>query len=117
MKVRPGVAAVLAGQALSADEPARAHSPEDARIVDSGLDALYHSDYDGARKIFDDAVAAHPGDPALSLGSAIEAWWRMENDFADPGSPEAKRFLDADKRAIDDARRASDKGGDAEAFT
>src|SRR3569832_2007722 len=113
MKVRSGVAAVLAGLVLSA-VPARALSPEDEKLVDSGLDALYHSDYDGARKIFDDAVAAHPGDPALSLGSAIEAWWRMENDFAAPGRPEAKRFIDADKRAIDDARRASDKGGDAE---
>src|SRR3569832_2892077 len=117
MTLRRGVPAILALVLLGASAPARALSPEDEKIVDAGLDALYHSDYDGAQKIFDDAVAAQPGDPALSLGSAIEAWWRMETDFADPGSPEAKRFLDADKRAIDDARRASDMGGDAEAFT
>jgi len=116
MKARFGVLAVLAALLLGA-APARALTPEDEKIVDAGLDAMYRSDYDGARKIFDEAVAAHPGDPALSLCSAIESWWVMENDFDPPGSPEAKRFLDADKRAIDDAKRAADKGGDAEAFT
>lgn len=116
MTIRRGVPAILAASVLLAAVPARALSPEDEKIVDSGLDALYHSDYDGAEKIFDDAVAARRGDPALSLGATIAAWWRMENDFAPPGSPEEKRFLETNKRAIDDAKRASDKGGDAEAF-
>ncbi|HXT00279.1 MAG TPA: hypothetical protein VN915_06365 [Elusimicrobiota bacterium] len=117
MRLRLGVSALLTALLLWAAVPARALSPEDEKIVDSGLDAMYRSDYDGARKIFDEAVAARPGDPALSLCSAIEAWWVMESDFALAGSPQAKRFLDNDKRAIDDAKRASDKGGDAEAFT
>lgn len=123
MILRRGVPALLALLLLGASVPARAISPEDEKIVDTGLDALYHSDYDGAQKIFDDAVAAHPGDPALSLGATIAAWWRMENDFADPGSPEEKRFLESNKRAIadakravDDAKRASDKTRQAEAY-
>lgn len=117
MRLRRGGPAILTALVLWAAVPARAISPEDEKLVDSGLDALYHSDYDGAQKIFDDAVAARPGDPALSLGAAIAAWWRMENDFAPAGSPEAKSFLDADKRAIDDAKRVADKAKDAEAFT
>lgn len=106
----------LAAAALLAAAPARALSADDQKIVDSGLDALYHSDYDGSDAIFEKAVAEHPGDPALSLCDAISKWWRLENDFAPPGSPEEKRFLAADEKAIDDAKRASDKGNDAEAF-
>jgi tetratricopeptide (TPR) repeat protein len=112
---RPGfaVAAVLL---LWRASPARALSVEDQKIVDAGLDALYHGDYDASDKIFEKAAAEHPGDPALSLGDAISKWWRMENDFAPPGSPEEKKFLDADAKAIDDGKRASAKGNDAEAF-
>lgn len=116
MILRRGGLALLAALVLWTAVPARALSPEDQKIVDSGLDAMYRSDYDGAEKIFSEAIAAHPGDPALSLCGAISAWWRVENDFAPPGSEEEKRFLEADRRAIDDAKRATAKGRDAEAF-
>lgn len=108
--------AFAAAVLLGASVPARALTEADRKVVEAGLDALYRGDGDGAEKIFEDAVAERPGDPALSLGDAIAAWWRMENDFAPEGSPEAKRFLDADSRAIADAKRATAKGDDAEAF-
>lgn len=116
MRLQRSGAVLLAVAVLGSAIPARALLPEDEKIVDAGLDRLYHSDYDGAQKIFDGGVVSRPGDPVLSLCGAIAAWWRMENDFAPPGSEEEKRFLDADNRAIDDAKRASAKGGDAEAF-
>ncbi|MBI3553036.1 MAG: hypothetical protein HY077_11025 [Elusimicrobia bacterium] len=101
---------------LAAAVPARALTDEDQKVVDRGLDALYRGDYDGSERIFDEAVKAHPGDPALSLGYAIAAWWRMENDFAPAGSDEEKRFLGAVARAIEDAERATAKRDDAEAL-
>lgn len=113
IRVRLALAAALV---IGAAAPARSLSDADRKTVDLGLDALYHSDYDGAEKIFEGAVADRPGDPAMSLGGAIAAWWRMENDFAPAGSAEEKRFLAADARAIEDAKRASAKGDDAEAF-
>ena len=95
--------------------PARAFTDEDLKVIDRGLDALYRSDYDGSEKIFAEALKDRPGDPPLSLGYAVATWWRMENDFAPPDSPEERRFLDAVKRATDDASRAAAKGDDAEA--
>jgi tetratricopeptide (TPR) repeat protein len=101
---------------LLASVPARALTQEDQQVVDRGLDALYRSDYDGSEKIFADALALRPGDAPLALGEAVAKWWRMENDFALPGSEEEKRFLDADKAAVDDAARATANGDDAEGF-
>lgn len=102
---------------LGAAVPARALSEFDQKAVDQGLNALYRGDFDGSQKIFSDAQARRPGDPALSLGYAVAAWWRMENDFAPPGSVDELRFRGAVQRAIADAGRATARrNDDAEAY-
>ncbi len=110
------ILASLAALVLLSPAPARAMSPENKAVVVRGLDALYRSDYDGSEKIFADALRERPGDPPLSLGYAVAAWWRMENDFAPEGSPQEKNFLAAVKRASDDAARAAAARGDAESY-
>jgi tetratricopeptide (TPR) repeat protein len=115
MKRWTRAAAAAAALLIRLPVPARAITPEDQKIVERGFDALYRSDYDGSEKIFGEALKERPGDPVLSLGCAVAAWWRMENDFAPAGSPQEKRFLDAVKLAIEDAKRAASKGDDAEA--
>ncbi|MFI5345729.1 MAG: hypothetical protein ACHQ51_05075 [Elusimicrobiota bacterium] len=112
--MRPSRVLTVAAALLLAPAFARAFTPEDQKVIDRGLDSLYRSDYDGAEKAFSDALAARPGDPPMSLGFAVAAWWRMENDFAPPGGPEEARFLAAVKTAIDDAQRAVSAKGDAE---
>jgi tetratricopeptide (TPR) repeat protein len=104
---------VIAALVLLSPAPVRAMTPEVEAVVTRGLDALYMSDYDGAEKIFQESLRGRPGDPTLSLGLATAAWWRMENDFADPGSPQEKAFVAAIRRAIDDAKHA--EGGDDKA--
>jgi len=108
--------AVAAALLLLTAVPVRALTDEDQKVVDRGLDALYRSDYDGSVSIFSAALKGRPGDPALSLGYAVATWWRMEDDFAAPGSPQEKRSRDAIKSAIDDAKRATAKPDDAEAY-
>lgn len=96
--------------------PARAEmTAEQKTAVDTALTALYRCDYDAAEKLFSDRLAASPGDPVYSLGYATALWWRVENDFAQPGSPEEKRFFEAIGRAIDDAKHAEkgDRKADA----
>lgn len=95
--------------------PARAMSAEDEAVVQRGLDALYMSDYEGAERIFAEAMSARPGDPVPSLGRATAVWWRMENDFAEPGSADEKEFAAAVKQAVADAKKARGAGG-AEAY-
>ncbi len=109
------LAAALFAVLTLAAVPARAMTAEEQKAVQAGLDALYRCDYDGAEKLFDDSVRAHPGDPVYSLGYATAVWWRMENDFAPAGSPEEKRFQAAVSRAIDDAKRAG-RGDNAEGY-
>src|ERR1700677_4296552 len=87
---------------LSLPVSVRALSSEDQDVIERGFDALYRSDYDGSEKIFSEAIMIRPGDPPLSMGYAVATWWRMENDFAPPGSSEEGRFLDAVKNAIVD---------------
>lgn len=106
----------LAAALLLSPAAARAMTPEDEAVVSRGLDALYMSDYDGAERTFSEALKDRPGDPVLSLGLATAAWWRMENDFASPGSPEEKAFSAAVKQAVADAKRAEDGDGRAEAY-
>lgn len=108
--------AVAAAALIWAAAPAGAITEAKQKVLDRGLDALYRCDYDGSDEIFEEALKETPGDPAFSLGSAVAAWWRMENDFAPPGSPEEARFLAAVERAIDDGKRATDEREDAEAF-
>jgi tetratricopeptide (TPR) repeat protein len=103
---------VLAALVLLSPAPARAMTPEDEAVVARGLDALYMSDFDGAERIFREAQKSRPGDPVASLGFATAVWWRMENDFAPPGSADEKAFADAVKEALGDAKRARDHGGD-----
>ncbi len=92
---------------LLAPTGARAMRPEDEKLVQSGLDSLYRSDYDGADRLFAEAVAKEPDNPVAALGVAISAWWRMENDFASPGSAEQKAFKAAVKRSIDVGEKAA----------
>lgn len=106
----------LAALILLPPAPARGMTPENEAVVERGLDALYMSDYDGAERIFRESLLKRPGDPVLSLGRATVAWWRMENDFAEPGSPEEKAFLTAIKQAVDDAKRAKSGADAAEAY-
>ena len=108
--------AALAALILLSPAPIRAMTPEDESVVERGLDAIYTSDYDGADKIFQESLRSRPDDPVLSLGRAIAAWWRMENDFARPGSPEESAFVAAVKRAVDDGQRAASVGDKAEAY-
>jgi len=108
--------AIAAAFLLLAAVPARALPADDQKVVDRGLDALYRSDYDGSDRIFAEALKGRPGHPAFSMGCAVAAWWRMENDFAPPGSPQEKRFLDAVERAIEDARRATAARADADSY-
>lgn len=84
---------------------------EEQKIVEDGMNALYRCDYDGAEKTFQEPMQAHPGDPVYSLGYATSLWWRVENDFALPGSPEEQRFFAAVSHAINDAKayKKSDK--------
>lgn len=110
---RAAVAALLA--LLAARVPARAMRPEDEQVARRGLDALFNADYDQADRLFMEALQARPGDPALSLGAAASAWWRMENDFALPGSPEERKFSAAVEGAISDAKAAA-RQDDAEAY-
>lgn len=107
---------LLAALVLLSPSPARAMTPDDEAVVQRGLDALYLSDFDGAEKMFAEAMRARPGDPVLSLGRAAAVWWRMENDFADPGSAEEKEFEAAVKAAVADAKAARGSGDDAEAY-
>ncbi len=109
-------AGLLAAWALGAAPRARAMTPEDQALVDRGEDALYRCDYDGAQAIFRDALKARPHDAVLSLGLAVSAWWRMENDFALPGTPEEKAFFAAVKGAIADAKAARKGGAPAEGW-
>lgn len=101
---------------LLSPAPARAMTPADEAVVQRGLDALYMSDFDGAEKTFQDALRGRPGDPVLSLGRATAAWWRMESDFARPGSPEEGAFVAAVKLAVADAKRARGSPDKAEAY-
>lgn len=98
--------AFLLSSALLAAAPARAMSADQQKIVEQGMSALYRCDYDGAERSFLEPMQAHPGEPVYSLGYATALWWRMENDFALPGSPEEKRFFDAAEVAIKDANAA-----------
>ncbi len=95
--------------------PAAAMSAHDEALVERGMDALYRSDYDGAEKLFKDEMAARPGEPVPSLGYATAAWWRMENDFALPGSDDEKRFSSAIGKAIEDAEASGKSGKKGEA--
>ena len=87
--------------------PARAMTADQEKLVQSGLDDLYNSDYDGADRVFAEARRKAPDDPVAALGAAISAWWRMENDFASPGSAEQKAFKAAVKRSIDVGEKAA----------
>lgn len=109
-------APALAALILLSPAPARALTRVDDAVVQRGLDALYMSDYDGAEKIFSESMRARPGDPMLSLGLATVAWWRMENDFARPGSPEEGAFVSALKQAVADGKRAAGGDDKAEAY-
>jgi tetratricopeptide (TPR) repeat protein len=109
---RMAAAAALLASAVSA----QALTDADQKVVERGFDALYRGDYAGSEKIFEEAIKERPGDPPLSMGYAVATWWRVENDFARPGSPEEERFRDAIKRAIDDAQNATAKRDDAEAY-
>lgn len=102
--------------ALSLPVPAQAMTPTEEQVVERGLDALYRSDYNGAERAFQDSLQKEPGNPVYSLGRAAAAWWRMENDFVMPGSPEEKPFLAAVKQAIEDAKSATDAGEKAQAY-
>ncbi|MDE2040367.1 MAG: tetratricopeptide repeat protein [Elusimicrobia bacterium] len=101
---------------LALPPSARAMSVEQRKTVDAGLDALYRCDYDGAEGLFSRAMSGHPGDPVYSLGYATSVWWRMENDFALPGSPMEKRFFAAIDRAIRDAKAATSGPDKASAY-
>ena len=116
LKALARLSVAAAAALLLAAPPAGALIAQDQEVVDRGLDVLYRGDIDGSRLIFEQAVAARPGDAALSLGLAVASWWRMENDFAPPGSPEEKRFLADVERAIADGTAAVARGEDAEAW-
>lgn len=88
---------------------------EEAGAVEHGMDALFRSDYDGAERLFGEALGKQPGNPVYSLGYATSVWWRMENNFALPDSPQERAFLAAVKRAIQDTKRAKNETGGAEA--
>lgn len=107
-------ATALGACLLTAAVPARAMSPEQERAVETGLDALYRSDFDGAEGVFRDALKDKPRDPVYALGRAVSAWWRMENDFAPPGSVEEKDFLSAVDEAVDCAKREARDGDKAQ---
>ncbi len=109
-------AAAAALLVLAAPAASRAIPAGDLPVVDAGLDALYRGDDLGAIAIFDDAHRRAPDDPVLSLGSATARWWRLENDFAPVGGDEEKDFLAADRRAIDDALRATRGADRADAY-
>jgi tetratricopeptide (TPR) repeat protein len=114
---RTGLAAAfLAAAVLSRAVPARAMTPEDELLINRGEDMLYRCDYDGAEDLFRSALKQEPHDPVLSLGLAVSTWWRMENDFALPGTPEEKQFFAAVKGAIADAKAARDGASPAEAW-
>lgn len=90
-------------------------SEQESAVV-RGLDCLYRLDFDGSEKVFVEAMKAHPGDPVYSLGAAVTAWWRLENDFVPAGSPEEKAFFAAVSAAIKDAKRESRSGVKAEGY-
>lgn len=104
----------LACTLLANARPARAMTAEEAGAVEQGMGALFRSDYDGAQRLFREALEKHPGHAAYSLGYATSVWWRMENNFALPDSPEEKTFVAAVKQAIHDAKRARDESGQAQ---
>ena len=91
-------------------------TPDERAAVEKGLDALYHNDYEGADKLFQEKMQAAPDNPVYSLGYATSLWWRVENEFAQPGSPLAKRFEDAVDEAIDDAKKMQKGDRKAEAY-
>lgn len=108
---------VLAALLALAPRPASAAmTAQERAFVEKGLTALYQCDYDGAEKLFQEAMTAHPGDPVYSLGYATSLWWLVENDFALPGSPLEKRFFTAVDRAIDDAKAAQQGEAKADAY-
>lgn len=102
---------IIVAAILALGHDAFAMSAPDEALVEKGMDLLYRSDYDGAEQLFLKEAAARPGDPVPSLGYATAAWWRMENDFALPGSDDEKKFLVAIEKSISDAERfrSSDK--------
>src|SRR5579885_2869566 len=77
---------------------------EDEKLVQAGPDRL-----------FAEARQKEPADPVPALGVAVSAWWRMENDFAAPGSPEEKAFRAAVKQSLDVAEKAARGDGEATA--
>lgn len=95
---------------------AQAMTPEQEQTVERGLDALYRSDYDGAERIFEEPMRKRPDDPVLSLGYAAVQWWRMESDFALPGSSDEQKFLAAAKQAVDVAKQAERGKDKAQAY-
>lgn len=103
----------LAAFLLGLGAPARAMTPQEKQVVELGMDALYRSDYDKAERVFGEALGREPGNPVYSLGRAVGAWWRMENNFALPKSPEEKAFLSAVDQALDDAKKALDSADEA----
>jgi tetratricopeptide (TPR) repeat protein len=107
-------ATMLGALLLACAPPARAMTAAQERVVEDGLNALYRSDFEGAEKIFFESRAEHPGDPVYSLGCAVSAWWRLENDFVPPGGREEKEFYAALDRALADAKHEADEGSKAE---
>lgn len=96
--------------------PSAAMSPPEKAVVDRGLDALYALDHATAEREFRKALEAEPESPVFSLGLAASAWWRMENSFALPGSPEERAFVAALEAAIGKAKKARDREGTAESY-
>lgn len=113
---RRWLSALVAAAALLVPATARAMTAEEQAAVVRGLDFLYRLDFDGAEKVFREAMKEHPGDPVYSLGGAVTAWWRLENDFVPAGSPEEKTFFAAVSTALKDAKRESSQGVKAEGF-